>query len=923
MALDMHWFDEQVASFERQKPLYEEFSRLLQDILERAVRSLGIAAIIQVRAKEVPSFAEKCLRKQDKYVRPVDQFTDLCGARVIVESKGHLQPVCDYLRRNFEIDATNSEDVSGRLRSVEFGYLSIHNIVSFKEGADYHGVTVPRVLYERRTESETREKPGLSPGPRFKAEVQVRTLLQHSWATLVHDHLYKSDFKAPRHLEREAAKIAAKLEDTDDSFARLLEAAQFYRSCYGAYMSPGRIRQEIAILEAVQKHDALNPELAHKIARLALAINDWPKASRVLSNFRDHPSPIRAGILRDLGVALAKQEDPEGRRLLQQAVELDPTDADALCELGDARFATDEREALDCYERACKLKPAYPRALRSLIQGKMLRGEASVVSLLAPQLEAASQTCQEWAKVGVHLPWAYYDLGFFALLLGRPYDSLAAMAKAVELSATESPIQETYRLLEMIREKLRDKAGDLDQQIDWVRRFLLAATVAKILAMEEAAVIEEERLQVEARKAEENLENLKQQPDIDKQDLDEAEKKKKKAAEAHAQSVKHLGALQIKAAGAPATYLSNTDPETRGRREVATPRNGADQPVFNKNENIVIVAGGCDRTVEQKIGEYRYLVEFAFAGFKGTVVSGGTTAGISGIVGDLPNQYGAIKKIAYLPRSTPRPDKVHEAYTIYDTPEKDYSPLGPIQAWIDILASGVRPGAVRVMGINGGEISACEYRLALAMGAIVGILRDSGRAANEVTGDPEWQSSRGLIILPRDDETVRLFVQPPAPAANISQEDRERLARKTHEEHRKDRSKSLLPADPVLVEWQDLIPSFKASSLQQVDHIEAKLARLGLKLRKAKGRETSLFRFEDKGKIEELAKLEHARWNVERLLDGWTLGKRDPQKKTSPYLVTWEELPADAKEWDRRTITSLPRRLKELGYEIYNPERKE
>ena len=68
---------------------------------------------------------------------------------------------------------------------------------------------------------------------------------------------------------------------------------------------------------------------------------------------------------------------------------------------------------------------------------------------------------------------------------------------------------------------------------------------------------------------------------------------------------------------------------------------------------------------------------------------------------------------------------------------------------------------------------------------------------------------------------------------------------------------------------------------------------------------------------ETLAKMEHARWNVERLLDGWKWGKtKDVAKKISPHLVPWNELPQDLKEWDRETVRKIPEFLAAVGIDI-------
>ena len=50
---------------------------------------------------------------------------------------------------------------------------------------------------------------------------------------------------------------------------------------------------------------------------------------------------------------------------------------------------------------------------------------------------------------------------------------------------------------------------------------------------------------------------------------------------------------------------------------------------------VVIVAGGCDTRIDKRLGDYRQLLIEAFKDYRGTIISGGTTAGISGLVGDV------------------------------------------------------------------------------------------------------------------------------------------------------------------------------------------------------------------------------------------------------------------------------------------------
>ena len=917
MAKDDVWLSAQVNRFKAERPTYEKFCKALKRILKQAVRTLGITAVVEARTKEIPSFAEKCIRKGG--TDPVNQFTDLCGARVIVESKDQIPLVLDYLEKHFEIH--ESEDKGELLPVMEFSYQSHHLTVSFKKGTTFPGVVLPDELFDRRDAAESKQA-GLPAGPKCKAEIQVRTILQHAWAQIVHDNLYKSDFTPPRHLNRQAALISALLEDGDKSFTRLLDGVHFYRSYYGAYMDRERIQKEIGILGAVSRHDPHNSKLIHQIACLAMSIDDWEKASEVLRSFKGRR---RAPLQRDLGIALVKLGNTaRGLQYLERAIKMDPDDVDALCELGNVRSNNGLDKALQYYAAAFLKAPTYPRALRKYIQCKiMCEREVLFLDLLSPALENAIGACRERAQVGVHLPWAYFDMGFFYLLLKQPYESLAAFAKAAQLCPTEFAIMETCERIEELREALSAvQTGDLAHYLEWARRFLLVAAVGKIMALKEAKTEEVEGLRKEEREASKKYEKLRRGKDVDNKEVEEARGNANKASELLKNAKKEQTELVKKASEAPAAYLANTDPEYKDKRNLAFKPEEGEAVLFDRRAPVVIVAGGCDESVKRRVMEYKGIIESAFEGFEGVIVSGGTTAGISDIVGSLKFPESKVKKIAYLPIPPPRGDIKHDDYTVRKLPEDDYTPLGPIQTWIDLLASGIRPYEVKLIGINGGDISAFEYRLGLAMGAKVGVLRDSGRKANQIADDPDWKSVPGLLLMPAEKETLRCFLQPTPCCVVIEKEHREKLACETHEEHRKNRSSSLLPKEPVLMDWDKLPTSIKASNYQQIDHIEAKLARVGLKLQKVESRNIVLFDFQPE-QIEELAMMEHARWNVERLLDGWTLGERDPANKISPYLVPWNELSPDVRQWDKDTITKLPRRLKKLGYEITKIEQQE
>ena len=87
--------EKQIDGYKSDLPKYELFAEVLNVVLSRAVKKLGILAIVRTRAKGVPNFAEKMIRKRDQYPDAVNQLTDLCGARIIVDFRMRSSPYAD------------------------------------------------------------------------------------------------------------------------------------------------------------------------------------------------------------------------------------------------------------------------------------------------------------------------------------------------------------------------------------------------------------------------------------------------------------------------------------------------------------------------------------------------------------------------------------------------------------------------------------------------------------------------------------------------------------------------------------------------------------------------------------------------------------------------------------------------------------
>lgn len=62
----------------------------------------------------------------------------------------------------------------------------------------------------------------------------------------------------------------------------------------------------------------------------------------------------------------------------------------------------------------------------------------------------------------------------------------------------------------------------------------------------------------------------------------------------------------------------------------------------------------------------------------------------------------------------------------------------------------------------------------------------------------------------------------------------------------------------------------------------------------------------------------HENWAKARLAEGWRYGAvRDDEKKTTPCLVPYSQLPEIEKEYDRNTAMETLKLILALGYQIH------
>jgi hypothetical protein len=131
---------------------------------------------------------------------------------------------------------------------------------------------------------------------------------------------------------------------------------------------------------------------------------------------------------------------------------------------------------------------------------------------------------------------------------------------------------------------------------------------------------------------------------------------------------------------------------------------------------------------------------------------------VSGLVGDLAAVLPSARAIGYLPSTIPSGLQQDVRYgELRTTDNWTFSTKEPLRYWADILTAGLDPDDVRLLAIGGGELSGLEYRTALAFGARVAVLRDSGGEASALLRDTAWGTSDRLVEISPTEEEVRAF----------------------------------------------------------------------------------------------------------------------------------------------------------------------
>jgi len=262
-----------VESYQRIRPIYEAFAETIKAILAQALDRAHIkVASIEARAKSIDSFGVKAStpsnrdESRPKYSDPLHQITDLAGVRIITFFPRTVSQVDQTLWHEFTIlERIDKADLL--IREEKLGYQSLHYVIALQ----LNRLALPE--YARYA--------GL------KAEIQVRTILQHAWAEIEHDIQYKSVEVIPTPIRRRFMTLAGLLEIADREFQAIQNEDEQIRQEARRSVQAGRL-EEVEITP-----DALRAYLDKKLGP-DRRMRDWTYESTAamlrrfgFNNFRE------------------------------------------------------------------------------------------------------------------------------------------------------------------------------------------------------------------------------------------------------------------------------------------------------------------------------------------------------------------------------------------------------------------------------------------------------------------------------------------------------------------------------------------------------------------------------------------------------------------------------------------------------------
>ncbi len=196
-----------IEEYKSKKDTYIRLGQSMNSLVDTLLHTSGIKAYtVQHRVKDEGSLKDK-IQLKNKY-KTISDITDILGLRIITYYSSDTDLVEDIIKNEFAVDSENTIDKRKKDDPDRFGYMSLHYVVSLDE--------------KRSNLKENIKFKGI------KFEIQIRTILQHTWAEIEHDLGYKSKSSVPLHIRRKFSSLSGALELIDGAFIEIRKSLDAY-----------------------------------------------------------------------------------------------------------------------------------------------------------------------------------------------------------------------------------------------------------------------------------------------------------------------------------------------------------------------------------------------------------------------------------------------------------------------------------------------------------------------------------------------------------------------------------------------------------------------------------------------------------------------------------------------------------------------
>lgn len=190
-----------VDRYEELRESLNKAAKHLEELLEVVLRDHRILVLaVSVRVKTLESALRKVMAKG--YEDPWREMMDVVGGRVFTYFRPDASRVESAIRETFTVHEEHCANKFDDLEFNRFGYTSRHLVCSLPN--DFPDLRLKALIPEG-----------------MKVEIQIRSVLEHGWAEIEHELVYKSGTQPPDPIRRRFAASAAALEIVEREFDAL------------------------------------------------------------------------------------------------------------------------------------------------------------------------------------------------------------------------------------------------------------------------------------------------------------------------------------------------------------------------------------------------------------------------------------------------------------------------------------------------------------------------------------------------------------------------------------------------------------------------------------------------------------------------------------------------------------------------------